>query len=97
MAESHPFLFDLPPNDPGPKRPANPCTPAKIGSGPEGETCRTCVHKVRVKMHDYKYLKCNLMRERWTMGAGSDIKAGWPACREWEPKEATQPSTKESP
>lgn len=62
-------------------------TPAPIGSGPEGETCKTCLHYCRVKYHDKVYLKCGLLRTRWTHGPGTDIKAGWQSCREWEPNE----------
>lgn len=65
---------------------ARPCraTPEPIGSGPAGETCGTCAHKTRVHYHDKCYLKCDLVE--WTHGAGTDIRAKWPACRAWQPK-----------
>lgn len=53
------------------------------GTGPDGETCKTCRHIYRNKMAK-TYLKCSLMREHWTGGAGTDIKASAPACRRWE-------------
>ena len=57
---------------------------AQPGTGPADETCRSCDHYCRVGGHAKVYLKCGLMRDRWTNGAGTDIKAGSPACSEWE-------------
>jgi hypothetical protein len=59
------------------------CTPAAIGTGPKGETCRTCRHKIRVG----GFLKCGLMERHWTHGAASDLKARWPACWYWSAKD----------
>lgn len=67
-------------------------TPAPVGSGPEGETCKTCLHYTRAQYHDYVHLKCGLMRAVWTHGPGTDIKAKWPACREWVPGSQQHPS-----
>lgn len=53
------------------------------GSGPEGETCKTCKHYYRKTMSK-AYLKCNLMRKLWTGGPRTDIKAASPACSKWE-------------
>lgn len=61
-----------------------PCTPSPIGTGPAGETCRTCKHLARIQYAN-TYLKCGKMRAVWTGGAGTDVRAGWAACREWEP------------
>lgn len=61
-----------------------PCTAAPIGTGPEGETCRTCKHLARIRYHDKNYLKCGLMEHHWTHGPGSDIRAKYAACREWK-------------
>lgn len=69
-----------------PALPRNPCTAAKVGSGPQGETCGSCAFKLRVKYHDKSYLKCGLMEKHWTHGGASDIRAKWPACREWKAK-----------
>lgn len=77
-------LFDV-----GPRKPlgvANPCTAAPVGSGPEGKTCRDCRHYLRVQYHGKVYRKCGLMERHWTHGPGTDIKAGWAACREFEEK-----------
>ena len=53
------------------------------GSGPAGESCRTCQHIVRRRMAG-TYLKCGLMRRFWTGGGATDIRARDPACRRWE-------------
>lgn len=55
------------------------------GTGPTGETCRSCEHMVR-KQISKTYLKCDLMSAHWTGGAGSDVRARSPACRRWEPQ-----------
>lgn len=57
---------------------------APPGTGPQGETCKTCEHYVRRDGSAKKYLKCALVRARWTNGPGTDIKAGSPACLYWE-------------
>lgn len=57
---------------------------ARPGTGPEGETCRTCQHYCRVEWHNKYWLKCGLMEHAWTHGPGTDIKAGSPACKFWE-------------
>ena len=57
--------------------------PAMPGTGPEGETCKTCKFKTYKTMAN-RYIKCELMRRHWTGGAGTDIKAGSPACRNWK-------------
>lgn len=53
------------------------------GTGPAGETCRSCEHLVRKEMSG-TYLKCGLMRAHWTGGYGTDVLARSPACRRWE-------------
>lgn len=53
---------------------------APPGSGPAGETCKTCQHIVRFK----RYRKCGKRHSAWTHGGGSDILAKAPACRQWE-------------
>jgi hypothetical protein len=60
-------------------------TPAMVGSGPSGETCKTCSHYTRVHYHDKVWRKCGLMKPYWTHGPGTDIKASWPACMFWNP------------
>lgn len=56
---------------------------APPGTGPAGETCKTCRHYARVK-HAKVYRKCALVRAKWTNGPGTDILAKSPACKEWE-------------
>lgn len=58
---------------------------AKPGTGPEGETCKTCAHYSIVQPGANKFRKCGLMERFWTHGPGTDIKASSPACREWKP------------
>ena len=52
------------------------------GTGPNGETCRSCAHYCRI-YRAKTYLKCGLMQNAWTGGPGSDIKAASPACAKW--------------
>lgn len=59
-------------------------TPAPIGSGPAGQSCRSCSHYTRVRHHDQTFRKCELMRGDWTHGPGTDIKASYAACRLFE-------------
>lgn len=58
------------------------------GTGPEGETCGSCRHIARTSGDARIYIKCGLMRAKWTKGPGSDIRAQSPACKEWEAKAA---------
>lgn len=60
------------------------CTPAPIGSGPDGATCKSCAWFRRVPYHDKTFLKCGRMEFRWSHGEATDIRASWPACREFE-------------
>lgn len=88
MSESQTnMLFPI---DELPARPSKPfqsrATPADPGSGPAGETCQTCLNYMRVKYRDYVYRKCGLMRDSWTHGQATDIRASWPACAKWEAK-----------
>lgn len=59
-------------------------TPHRPGTGPAGESCKTCRHLSPVEYHNKHYLKCGLMRALWSHGPGTDIRAKWPACRAWE-------------
>lgn len=53
------------------------------GTGPEGETCGSCKHLVR-RQYSGTFLKCALMRDQWTRGGATDIRARAPACKFWE-------------
>jgi hypothetical protein len=81
-----PDLFDIGErvkNDP----PRIACTPDKIGTGPNGETCGSCrwIHR----SPSGRYRKCRLTDHRWTHGTATDIKAAWPACSKWQDPEET--------
>lgn len=56
---------------------------APPGTGPAGETCKTCKHIARIE-YAKTYLKCRANAGRWTGGRATDILAGSPACRLWE-------------
>jgi hypothetical protein len=56
---------------------------AVYGPGPDGATCRTCVHLMRLAHHDRTYRKCALRSV--THGAATDHRAGWPACGRFSP------------
>ena len=60
--------------------------PAPKGSGPQGETCRSCQHATCVPAYSKNYWKCGLLRASWTKGLGSDIRLKAAACRHWEAK-----------
>jgi hypothetical protein len=53
------------------------------GTGPEGETCRSCVHHMII-WHAKAYHKCGLLRQVWTGGRATDILVRSPACSKWE-------------
>lgn len=57
---------------------------APPGTGPNGETCKTCRHLFRNRMAK-TYLKCDLTN--WTRGRKTDVLAGSPACSKWEAAE----------
>lgn len=54
------------------------------GTGPGGETCGSCAHRVRIA-YSKTYNKCALNRPNWTSGPGSDILVRSPACLKWQP------------
>jgi hypothetical protein len=68
-----------------PKKPKKTGHAWRPGTGPEGETCGSCKNLYRNVMAK-TYLKCALMREHWTGGGGTDVKARDPACKFWEAK-----------
>lgn len=57
------------------------------GTGPEGKTCRDCVHYTHKDNVAGTYPKCGKNRARWTGGRGSDILARAPACKYFEQPE----------
>lgn len=54
------------------------------GTGPTGETCRTCQHACKIHHHDRHYYKCGILQWRWTNGPGTDIRLKSPACEFWQ-------------
>lgn len=57
---------------------------APPGSGPDGETCGTCFYCSGHGRGLKRWHKCDLARERWTGGRGTDVLVGSPACHAWE-------------
>jgi hypothetical protein len=75
------------PDEPAAPRRRSKAHAAQPGTGPQGETCRTCAHRLHDEHHDKVYQKCGLMRHLWTRGPGTDIRAKDPACRYWKAKD----------
>lgn len=61
--------------------------PTRPGTGPKGETCGTCEHRVHVKSGRHTYQKCRLIRANWSHGPGTDIKKKDAACALWAQKQ----------
>jgi len=59
---------------------------APIGSGPKGETCKSCKHSYS-QTWAKKYWKCDLVKP--TRGCGTDIRLKWAACSRWEKQDNT--------
>jgi hypothetical protein len=56
-----------------------------------GETCGSCHHAVKTGNRQAKFIKCELTRQNWTKGPGTDIRLKWPACSRWEPRAGDAP------
>lgn len=54
------------------------------GTGPRGETCRTCQHKLSVDIGSRIVPKCELVRPNWTHSRRTDILVSSPACQYWK-------------
>lgn len=54
------------------------------GTGPVGETCKTCRHRVQMQGSSQRWSKCELARATWTNGKATDILASAPACKFWK-------------
>lgn len=61
---------------------------ARPGSGPKGETCGSCEHRVGVFGGRRTFSKCALRRAYWTHGRHSDISKKDAACSFWLAKAA---------
>lgn len=58
---------------------------ARPGSGPAGETCKTCEFKYRIEIRSGKmFWKCLKMKHIWSSCYASDIRLKSPACSFWE-------------
>ncbi|NVJ90855.1 MAG: hypothetical protein HWE34_04315 [Methylocystaceae bacterium] len=55
------------------------------GTGPDGETCKTCRYPVDCGCNRTFY-KCEMNKARWTNSRRTDILLKAPACRHWEAK-----------
>ncbi|MFO0271337.1 MAG: hypothetical protein ACK53W_12485 [Gemmatimonadota bacterium] len=66
------------------------------GTGPEGETCGSCLHLIRFRQSKV-WAKCGLMRAHWTRGSATDVRVRDAACRKWEPPPAADPVPRCSP
>lgn len=58
---------------------------ADPGSGPAGETCKSCRYCFRQCGTARTYYKC--VAGRVTRGPATDIRLSAPACRKWEAQE----------
>lgn len=54
------------------------------GSGPSGETCKTCIHHRATGSNKKTFYKCFLLAFRWTHGPGTDIRLKSSACELWK-------------
>jgi hypothetical protein len=88
----NPDLFGQDDADPSPAGPASGPKKSKNlpkgyaarpGSGPAGETCRTCDHAAQTNI---RFWKCHVIHHRWTRGPGTDIRLKSPACSFWTKK-----------
>jgi hypothetical protein len=77
------YELDKPPMVKGKYKPICRGYAAPPGTGPPGETCKTCRFSVARKMSK-NYWKCLKMQPLWTGGPGSDIRLKAPACKYWE-------------
>jgi len=55
---------------------------ADSGSGPQGETCKTCFHCLSISYHGKKYYKCGMSKD--SRSSSTDIRLKTPACHFWE-------------
>lgn len=83
MTSDNLFNWEQPKPPAKAKRGAPKGNASPIGSGPAGETCRTCAHSRCIKFAK-TYHKCALVKA--TCGLGSDIRLKWPACSQWQGK-----------
>lgn len=57
---------------------------APPGTGPTGETCKSCHHCIGMRWSAKKtFFKCLLVHKTWNHSYGTDIRLKSPACRNW--------------
>lgn len=61
----------------------HPATRQPLLRSTEPLTCADCVFFERMTWHNRDYLKCT--KAGVTHGAGSDVRASWPACKQFRP------------
>lgn len=61
------------------------------GTGPKGETCKTCEHRVKLRANSKRFYKCGKNRDNWSHSITSDIVLKMPACNLWEPSLSKTP------
>ena len=59
---------------------------AEPGSGPAGETCKSCANACQVSGGSRAYWKCAIIKHRWSGCYATDIRLKSPACSFWEGK-----------
>ena len=61
------------------------------GSGPKGETCKTCEHRVKLRANSKRFYKCGKNKAHWSRSITTDIVLKMPACLHWEQSLSTTP------
>ena len=56
---------------------------AAPGTGPVGETCKSCLHCWSQRYSKRRIHKCYLLVDGWTFTAATDIRMSSPACSQW--------------
>lgn len=79
--------------DPGTTLPLHP--DAAAGRDGDGLRCRSCVHLYAKHAGNGRFLKCALApaHNPRARSDGPDMRAWWPACREWAPTPTEEGST----
>lgn len=54
------------------------------GSGPDGETCKTCGHCCKLHRDGWAGYKCAVIRHRWSRSPATDVALRSPACEAFQ-------------
>jgi len=62
-----------------------------FGYGPDGESCKSCYHRLHVEVGNKHVYKC----PEWILSHSerTDIRLKWPACGKWKTRETTKNPT----